>query len=180
MILSDRDIRLALQARRLVIEPWPLDAAIQPASVDVHLASSFLFFPADPDGMLDTRVASEMESYIVPEGKSLVLPSGGFVIASTVERLRLPTNMAARLEGKSKLARYGLLVHAAGWFDPGFTGTATLELKNISGHPLTLWPGDPIGQFSFVQLTSSVVRSYGHNDLGSHYQGQSGPTAARP
>lgn len=167
----------------------PADDCIQPASVDVHLSSKFLRFVRGQT--LDTRVPPLMEEIIVPEGDSLVMLPGTFLIASTIERVVVPSHLAARLEGKSKLARYGLIIHAAGFFDPGFGNTVdaygnpegatgTLELFNLSGEDLTLHPGDKIGQFSFHLLDDPAERPYGHPDLHNHYAGQDGPTAARP
>ena len=88
--------------------------------------------------------------------------------------------MAARLEGKSSLGRLGLVVHAtAGFIDPGFLGTVTLELSNVSGLPMKLWPGMKIGQLCLLRMTSAAEHPYGHAANGSKYYGQVKPTASR-
>ena len=96
------------------------------------------------------------------------------------DRVTLPDDLAARLEGKSSLGRLGLLTHStAGFIDPGFSGHVTLELSNVATLPITLWPGMKIGQLCFFQLTSPAEHPYGSSEYGSHYQGQRGPTASR-
>jgi dCTP deaminase len=102
------------------------------------------------------------------------------VLAATVERLALPDDVVARLEGKSSLGRLGLLIHStAGYIDPGWEGTITLELSNVANLPMVLTPGMAIGQVSFMFMTTPVDRPYGSPELGSRYQGQSDPTPSR-
>ena len=102
------------------------------------------------------------------------------MLGNTVERIELDASIVARLEGKSSLGRIGLLIHStAGFVDPGWRGTLTLELSNVSRLPLTLYRGMPIGQISFQYLTTAAERPYGSEGLRSRYQGQSGPTATR-
>jgi deoxycytidine triphosphate deaminase len=80
----------------------------------------------------------------------------------------------------SSLGRLGLIVHAtAGFVDPGFKGTLTLEITNLTRVPIVLWPGKPIAQLSFMTLDRSAERPYGHPDLGSHYHGQVDATESR-
>ncbi|GAA4685681.1 hypothetical protein GCM10023215_21170 [Pseudonocardia yuanmonensis] len=94
--------------------------------------------------------------------------------------MRLPADVAARLEGKSTLGRLGLLVHVtAGLIDPGFDGHITLEVTNVGELVIMLEPGMRIGQLTFERTSSRCLRPYGHPGLGSHYQGQAGPTAPR-
>jgi dCTP deaminase len=101
------------------------------------------------------------------------------VLASLVERFVVPDDLVARVEGKSSWARRFLTVHSAGFIDPGFRGDITMELKNDGGLVLELRPGMVIAQVSFQQMTGPAARPYGTRGLGSHYQGQSGATAAR-
>jgi dCTP deaminase len=102
------------------------------------------------------------------------------VLGSTLERIRLPDDLVARLEGKSSLGRLGLLIHStAGFIDPGWDGHVTLELSNVANLPITIYYGMPIGQLSFVQLTEPAETPYGADKLGSKYQGQRGPTPSR-
>ena len=103
---------------------------------------------------------------------------GEFVLGSTLERVALPDDLVARLEGKSSLGRLGLLIHStAGYVDPGWDGYLTLELSNVANLPITLYPGMKIGQISFFKLTSPAETPYG--GAGNKYQGQRGPTPSR-
>ncbi len=176
-MLSDRDIRKALDSGRLKIEPLG-ENAIQPASVDLRLANSFWAFPIDdePLDMFKPLVEGvDRETIIADE---FILEPNTFVLASTAERVTMPDNLVARIEGKSSLGRLGLFVHiTAGFIDPGFSGNITLELLNVSGRPLRLIAGMKIAQLSLQELSSPAERPYGHPDLGSKYQGQ---TVATP
>jgi dCTP deaminase len=99
------------------------------------------------------------------------------VLGCTMEYIRLPSTLAARIEGKSSVGRMGLAIHVtAGFVDPGFYGQLTLELVNHSGRPVFLKPGMRIAQMSFHTLSQLPRRVYGDPALGSHYQGQVGPT----
>ncbi len=182
MILSDGTIRRLLAEGRIAIEP--MDAAqIQPASVDVRLGDTFLAFRRHAITDIDPWNTSDelMEPVVVPEGQPFILHPGEFVLGTTFERLTLPNDIVARIEGKSSLGRLGLLIHAtAGFVDPGWTnGQITLELSNVAPLPIRLWPGMKIAQFSFVQMDAAAERPYGHPDLGSKYQGQEGPVASK-
>ena len=98
----------------------------------------------------------------------------------TAEYIEMPDDLVSRVEGKSSLGRLGLIVHAtAGFVDPGFKGTLTLEITNLTRVPIKLWAGKPIAQLSFMALDKPAERPYGHPDLGSHYQGQVESTESR-
>lgn len=181
MVLSDRTIREQLEAGRIRIEPLD-ERDIQPSSVDLHLASKFQVFRSsrypyidptmDQVGLMDLVEASSEEPF--------VLHPGEFVLGATMERIALPIDIVARLEGKSSLGRLGLLIHStAGYIDPGWDGTITLELSNVANLPIVLTPGMPIGQVSFMLMTTPVDRPYGTPELRSRYQGQIDPTPSR-
>ena len=109
-----------------------------------------------------------------------MLHPGEFVLGSTAERIKLPTDLVGRLEGKSSLGRLGLLIHStAGFIDAGWDGHVTLELSNIATLPITLYPGMKIGQISFLAMTTPADVPYGSAKVGSKYQGQRGPTPSR-
>ncbi|MCW2966194.1 MAG: deoxycytidine triphosphate deaminase, partial [Actinomycetia bacterium] len=109
-----------------------------------------------------------------------ILHPGEFVLGSTLERVSLPDDLVARLEGKSSLGRLGLLIHStAGFIDPGWDGHVTLELSNVANLPITIYHEMKIGQISFMQLTEATSTPYGTGSLGSKYQGQRGPTPSR-
>lgn len=181
MVLSDRSIKEQLLAGRVRIEPLdPND--IQPSSVDLHLGSSFQVFRNSRYPYIDpTREQSGlMEQVSASVEEPFVLHPGEFVLGATVERIALPGDIVARLEGKSSLGRLGLLIHStAGYVDPGWDGMLTLELSNVANLPIVLTPGMQIGQISFTQMTTSVDRPYGTPGLGSKYQGQVEPTPSR-
>ena len=181
MVLSDRTIKEEIARGRIVIEPLDQND-IQPASVDLHLDRRLLVFRNSTEPFIDLRaeLPDLTELTEIPSDRPFILHPGEFVLASTLERIGLPHDLVARLEGKSSLGRIGLLIHStAGYVDPGWTGHLTLELTNVARLPITLYFGMRIGQISFLKLTTPVDRPYGSPELGSRYQGQSDPTASR-
>jgi dCTP deaminase len=181
MVLSDRSIREELTSGKLVIEPIAEDA-LQPASVDIRLDREFRVFRNHRDSYIDVRepVENLTELETVADDQAFVLHPGEFVLGSTLERITLPDDLVARVEGKSSLGRLGLLVHAtAGYVDPGWDGHLTMELSNVANLPIRLYFGMKIGQLSFLRLTTPAEHPYGSAGLRSKYQGQTGPTASR-
>jgi len=181
MVLSDRSIKSLLAAGRVVIEPCNGED-VQPSSIDLHLGSRFQVFRNSRYPYIDPMVEQDglMELVEATTGEPFVLHPGEFVLGATIERVQLPSDIVARLEGKSSLGRLGLLIHStAGYIDPGWNGTLTLELSNVATLPIVLTPGMPIGQISFMELTTPVDRPYGSPGLGSRYQGQIEPTPSR-
>ncbi len=181
MVLSDRSIRRELDEGRIVVRPIDLED-IQPASIDLHLDNRFLVFSNSQRPYIDVRESQTeltQEVEIAGDGQFILHP-GEFVLGSTREHIELPDDLVARLEGKSSLGRIGLLIHStAGFVDPGWRGRLTLELSNVARLPIALYQGMKIGQISFLRLTEPAERLYGSPELGSRYQGQSGPTASR-
>jgi dCTP deaminase len=181
VILSDRSIREALEAGTIVIDPL-LEGGIQPSSVDLRIDRYFRVFRNDTTPFIDPKQAQEdlTELVEVEDGKAFILHPGEFVLASTLERVQLPHDVAARLEGKSSLGRLGLLTHStAGFVDAGWDGHLTLELSNVANLPIAIYPGMRIGQISFLQMTSAAEAPYGSDAARSKYQGQRGPTPSR-
>jgi dCTP deaminase len=181
MILSDRSIRDALEAGTIVIDPL-LEGGIQPSSVDLRIDRYFRVFRNDTTPFIDPKQPQEdlTELVEVEDGKAFILHPGEFVLASTLERVELPADVVARLEGKSSLGRLGLLIHStAGFVDSGWRGNLTLELSNVSNLPIAIYPGMRIGQISFLQMTSAAEAPYGSGAARSKYQGQKGPTPSR-
>ncbi len=180
MILSDRTIREEIDAGRIVIDPFD-PACIQPSSVDLHVDSEFRVFANSRYPYIDVKQEQPDLTELVETkpDEPFILHPGEFVLGSTLERVALPDDLVARLEGKSSLGRLGLLIHStAGYVDPGWNGYLTLELSNVANLPITLYPGMKIGQISFFKMSSPVDRPYGSPELGSKYQGQSEPTAS--
>lgn len=181
MLLSDRDIAKLCDSGEIEIDPYD-PQMIQPASIDVRLDRYFRLFDNHKYSVIDPALPQDDLTHLVDVGESapFVLHPGEFVLGSTLERVRLAENLAARLEGKSSLGRLGLLTHStAGFIDPGFNGHVTLELSNTATMPILLYPGMKIGQLCFFQLSSSAEKPYGSRERGSRYQGQRGPTASR-
>jgi dCTP deaminase len=181
VILSDRSIREALAAGRIQIDPFD-EGLVQPSSVDVRLDRFFRIFLNHTMPVIDVKKNLEELTRLVEidEGNSFVLHPGEFVLGSTFERVALPDDLVARIEGKSSLGRLGLLIHStAGFVDPGWNGHITLELSNVANLPITLYPGMKIGQISFLRMTTPADVPYGAASLGSKYQGQRGPTPSR-
>jgi dCTP deaminase len=181
VILSDRTIREEIAAHRIVIEPFDPDC-VQPSSIDLHVDRVFRVFHNARYPFIDVRKPMEdlTELVEVAEGEPFILHPGEFVLGATLERVHLPDDLVARLEGKSSLGRLGLLIHStAGYVDPGWDGFLTLELSNVANLPITIYPGMKIGQISFFRLTSPAEHPYGSTAAGSKYQGQRGPTPSR-
>jgi dCTP deaminase len=170
MILSDLTIRQHLKSMVLWIDPPPEN--IQPASVDLHLGGTFMVLSGttiDRYGpkkrgpvTTETTLAADQCFYLFP---------GMFVLAEVMEYIRIPDFLVGKLEGKSTLARDGLVVENAGYVDPGWAGKLTLELYNLGPATLILRRGQPICQIRFEMLTTPASRLYGDPELGSHYQG---------
>ncbi len=180
MILSDRDIRAEIAAGRIVIDPY-IPEAVQPSSVDLHLDRRFRVFRNSRYPYIDVRTDQpELTELVEISGdEPFILHPGEFVLGSTYERVELPNDLVARLEGKSSLGRLGLLIHStAGYVDPGWEGNLTLELSNVANLPITLYDGMKIGQISFQRLSSAVEVGYGDARIGSKYRGQRDPTAS--
>ena len=180
-VLSDGTIRRLVADGRVVIDPWDPDM-VQPASVDLRLGDSFRVFHNHlaPAIDLDRPPEHLTELIVIDPDKSFVIHPGEFVLGATLERVQLPDDVVARIEGKSSLGRLGLIVHAtAGFVDPGIAGTLTLEITNLTRIPIILWPGKPIAQLSFMALDRPAERPYGHPELGSHYHGQVAATESR-
>jgi dCTP deaminase len=181
MILSDRSIREELAAGRIEIDPL-YDDCIQPSSVDLHIDRYFRVFRNHTMRVIDVKEPMEdlTELVEIKEEDHFVLHPGEFVLGSTHERVKLPTDLVARLEGKSSLGRLGLLIHStAGFVDAGWDGHLTLELSNVANLPIAIYPGMKIGQISFLQMSSEAEHPYGSDETGSKYKGQQGPTPSR-
>src|SRR5881409_772315 len=181
MVLSDATIARLLGEGRIEIDPYD-HALLQPSSVDVRVDRFFRVFHNNRYPFIDVKVeqAELTELVEADDGHPFVLHPGEFVLGSTLERVRLPDDLVARLEGKSSLGRLGLLIHStAGYVDPGWDGYLTLELSNVANLPITIYPGMKIGQISFFRLSTEAERPYGSTETRSKYQGQRGPTASR-
>jgi len=180
-VLSDATILQYVQEGRIKVDPWD-PRMVQPASIDLRLGDSFRFFQNHKVSAIDLRdpPSNLTAEVVIPDGDAFVIHPGEFCLGRTLEWVQIPNDIVARIEGKSSLGRLGLIVHAtAGFCDPGFEGTLTLELNNLTRVPIRLYPGLPIAQLSFMTLDRPAARPYGSPGLGSHYQGQRAATESR-
>src|ERR1700744_5225392 len=180
-VLSDGTILDLIGAGRTKVDPWDAKM-VQPASIDLRLGDSFRVFHNHRVATIDLRdpPANLTEEIVVPAGEPFVIHPGEFCLGRTLEWVQIPDDIVARIEGKSSLGRLGLIVHAtAGFCDPGFEGTLTLELNNLTRVPIRLYPDLPIAQLSFMTLDKPALKPYGTPGLGSHYQGQRAATESR-
>jgi len=184
VILSDVDILRRLEEGDLAIEPLAdPDLQVQPASVDLRLGRTFLEFQRTNISCIHPDSEREVEEYVdetvVDESEEFVLHPGDFVLGTTKERVEIPPDLIAHVQGRSSLGRLAIVIHAtAGIVDPGYRGQITLELSNLGAAPVALTPGTRISQLILTELTSPAERPYGV-DRGSKYQDQDGPQASR-
>lgn len=181
VILSDRSIKAAIEAGRIVIDPYD-PVMVQPSSIDVRVDRYFRVFENHRYPFIDPkRSQPDLTQEVATEvDHPFILHPGEFVLGSTLEVVGLADDVVARLEGKSSLGRLGLLIHStAGFVDPGFEGHLTLELSNVATLPIAIYPGMKIGQLSFYELSTPAEHPYGSDQAGSKYQGQRGPTPSR-
>jgi dCTP deaminase len=180
MVLSDRSIRRLLEEGRIGIDPYD-DDLLQPSSVDVRVDRFFRVFHNARYPFIDVKQPmDDLTELVEIDSEPFILHPGEFVLGSTLERIRLPDDLVARLEGKSSLGRLGLLIHStAGFVDSGFSGNLTLELSNVANLPITIYHGMPIGQMSFMRMDGPVETPYGSRETASKYQGQAEPTPSR-
>ncbi len=180
MILSDRDIRAAIASGRIKISPQPdLDEHLGSVSIDFRLGNTFMVFEHSRFSYIDPRqpqsIGEAMRTIVVPDDEPFIMQAGDFALASTVESLELPDDLLGRLEGRSSIARLGITVHStAAVFEPGWVGTATMELSNLGRMAVALYPGMRICAFSFEKVSSPVSVPY-RQKAGNKYAGQITP-----
>jgi dCTP deaminase len=183
MVLSDRDIRAAIESGRIKIDPMPdLDSQLGSVSVDFRLGRTFMVFEHSRHSFIDPRrpqsIGEAMRTIVVEEDEAFIMQPGDFALASTIESLELPDDLLGRLEGRSSIARLGITVHStAAVFEPGWVGTATMELSNLGRMAVALYPGMRICAFSFETLSSPVSTPY-RLKLNNKYAGQQSPRAS--
>ncbi len=170
MVLSDGEIIEYLSTKELVVEPIER-SQIQPASIDVRLGNTFCV--ADDSATSIIRLNDEINYRTFTQDKYILLP-GQFVLATTVERITLPSHLTAFVEGKSSLGRLGLFIQNAGWVDPGFSGEITLELFNASRFAIELHAGNRIAQLVIAKTGKEALNPY-----SGKYLNQRGATGSR-
>lgn len=179
MILSDKDILKRIKKGEIKIEPFDEDC-LQPSTVDLHLGPQMRVFDNWQTGVVDVKEKLDTSRLVKIPKEGFIIHPGEFLLGATVEKITLPVDISAKLEGRSSLGRLGLVIHAtAGYVDPGFSGWLTFELSNLSRLPIRVYSGIKIAQICFFQMSSPVLHPYGNKKLGSKYQGQKGPTASK-
>lgn len=180
--LADHQIRNAIEDGDIIVSPFH-KSLIQPASLDLQLGADLTRYRLDGDlrtKPIDPMVGvpeDELERLSLAQGLTYQLEPDEFILGSTLQVITLSARVIARIEGRSTIGRTGMAIHiTAGFVDPGFSGQLTLEMKNLNKRPITLTFGMPIAQLSFMRLGMAAQRPYGHEELGSKYQGQLGAT----
>lgn len=169
MILSDTSIKHLLETGKLGISPIK-EIQIQPASVDIRLGNTF----ATVSRTESVITFDHPVEYETVKKDTFLLQPHQFVLATTMEYIKLPSDLTARVEGRSSVGRMGLFIQNAGWVDPGFEGEITLELYNASDKPILLEYGKRVGQLVFAELDEEAMNPY-----NGKYQGQTGATGSR-
>jgi dCTP deaminase len=170
MILSDGTLRQLIEAGQLVVDPIT-PTSIQPASIDCRLDRNFLLVE---DRQMEVIDMSSEVLYREVEGDTITIPPHSFLLATTMEYIKLPDDMVAFVEGRSSIGRIGLFIQNAGWVDPGFEGQITLELYNANSLPIRLEAGRRICQLVFCKMDQVAVTPY-----RGKYQGQRRTTGSR-
>ncbi|AJJ10713.1 deoxycytidine triphosphate deaminase [Yersinia rohdei] len=189
MRLCDRDIEAWLDSGKLGIDPRPPVERINGATVDIRLGNKFRVFSGHTAGFIDLsgpkdevskaldRVMSD--EIILPEGEAFFLHPAELALAVTLESVTIPDDLVGWLDGRSSLARLGLMVHVtAHRIDPGWQGRIVLEFYNSGKLPLALRPGMLIGALSFEPLSGPAARPY-NSRQDAKYRGQQGAVASR-
>lgn len=183
-VLSDRDILKALDSGRIRIDPLPdLEKQLGSISVDFRLGSTFMVFEHSRFSFIDPRspqsIGDAMRTIEVADDEAFIMQPGDFALASTMETLELADDLLGRLEGRSSIARLGITVHStAALFEPGWIGTATMELSNLGRMAVALYPGMRVCAFSFEEVSTPVRVPY-RDKIGNKYAGQQTPKASQ-
>jgi dCTP deaminase len=169
MMLSDVDIEKAMEAGAISIDPFDPDS-LGPCSIDLKLDTIFrIYNPGSPVDVRSEKALDKDTKLVDTQGEPFMILPGQFILAQTMERIRLSPAYAALLEGKSSIARLGIIVHAAGLVNPGTgsekPGKLTLEIYCENLSPVLLYPETPIVQIMFVLLSSPARTGY---DSRSH------------
>ncbi|NPB07058.1 MAG: dCTP deaminase [Aquificae bacterium] len=170
MILSDGSIKELIKKGELVVEPFD-ERQVQCSSLDLRLGDEVLVF--EGDGAIDVKRPVEGVRK-VRYGEELVIRPKEFVLATTLEFIKLPAYLTAFVEGRSSLGRLGLFIENAGWVDAGFEGQLTLELYNANRVPIKLYRGMRVCQLVFARLDAPPARPY-----AGKYKGQKGAVPSR-
>lgn len=189
MRLSDKSIIEALNDQRIIIEPRPVDESISGVTVDLRLGNRFRVFSSHTTPYIDLSGTREemnraidkvMSDEVIVDGdEAFFLHPGELALGITLESVTIPDDLVGWLDGRSSLARLGLLVHVtAHRIDPGWSGNIVLEFYNAGKLPLALREGMAIGAISFETMSTEALRPYRKRE-DAKYKDQSGPLASK-
>lgn len=189
MRLSDQDIIRALDEQRIVLDPRPDDTSISGVTADLRLGNRFRVFSSHTTPYIDLSGNREAmnaamdkvmsDEVVIEEDDAFILHPGELALGATYESVTLPDDIVGWLDGRSSLARLGLMVHVtAHRIDPGWCGNIVLEFFNSGKLPLGLRPGMAIGALSFETLSSPALRPY-RKRKDAKYRDQKGPVASK-
>lgn len=170
MVLSDFTLKQMLKSGELVVEPLTPEQ-IQPASIDLRLGRHFLKVD---ENCVESIDMNEKIRYIEIERDEIVIPPHSFLLATTMEYIKLPKDITAFVEGRSSIGRMGLFIQNAGWVDAGFEGEITLELFNANRLPIKLVAGRRVCQLVFARMDREAENPY-----NGKYQRQRKATGSR-
>lgn len=184
MVLSDQDIKKALDIGRIKISPLPnFKEQLGSCSIDLRLGNTFRVFEHSKKPYIDPAkkdYSNEITSEIVlKDGEQFIMQPGDFVLAVTFEKVTIPADLMGRLEGRSSLGRLGIVVHStASIFDPGWDGKCVLELGNLGRMAVALTVGMRICAMTFEELSTPADTPYSKK-FGAKYKIQEGPQESR-
>jgi dCTP deaminase len=184
MTLSDRDIKKAIQAGKIKIDPMPnFETQLGSCSIDLRLGDEIKFFNPSKNKIIDVKklddVNETMETIKISDEHPLIIQPNNLVLATTIEWLEISDDLLGRIEGRSSLGRIGVIVHGtASVFDPGWRGKPVLELGNIGVLPVILYPGMRICSFTFEETSSPVEIPY-YLKKNNKYSGQENPLTSK-
>ena len=182
-ILSDKTIKKYLTENKIIIEPLKDDNQIQPSSVDLRLGDEFRVFKVNKKAFINPKnddMEEYMETIYSNDDEPFIIHPNEFALATTNEYVEIPSDLVARVEGRSSIGRLGVTMHVtAGFIDPGFKGKITLEISNIGSLPVALYPGQRVCQIVFETMTTPANKPYCHTDRGSKYMGQLNPVSSK-
>lgn len=163
MILCDKDIKERINNKKIILEPFNMEQ-VSSSSVDLRLGHEFRTFKRTSKTHIDPYDKQSCNDYtelsIVKEGQPFIIHPGEFVLASTYERVEVPSDLVGSIDGRSSLGRLGIIIQTAAMVDAGFKGHVTLELANIGKMPVNIYPQMRICRMTFHKLSGTCDQPY--------------------
>ena len=186
MILSDRELKGIIEKGAVYVKdgvtPINLSTQLGPSSIDLRLGDKFIIFQNTRMSLLDTKnmkLDGLTTDIYADKNEGIVIHPGQFILGTTMEFLKIPNDMAVRIEGRSSYGRIGIAVHStAGFCDPGWEGQVTLEIQNLGVVPVKLYPGERVCQAVFHKMTSEAEVPY-YMKKDAKYMNQAQTTLSR-